>query len=480
MKKKDRFLRTLLICGFFATISVLFSACSGKVPEAYTMIDGCAKVDDPVALVVILGNHANAMAIPPDAYNIVERSLDKVVYGGYICAVIADATPTKIELVDDDDFFQENARNGRTLSSTIDKRKNQIIKKLENLDVYADSPETDLLAAIREAKNALSTSRLDGIADKRIFIIDTGISTTGDLNFVDMDFMKGLPDIEDIIEQLQHYEGLGVLPDLTGITVTFVGTGDGLAEVAAPQKASTVDKKFIKNLWAEVVRACGAADTRFETVAGWDTPNIYTEDVSSKFPYVSVITFVHEKVIDFSNLLNIDPNSPDNPPKLPDPPVVEIKLPSETIGFKPDYALYLNEQNAKNILQPFAEELKEFFQYYPDEKIWIIGTTSAVYQGAPGSIELSLARAELVRTTLVTEFDIPERNLATIGLGARFPWFVDEYPNGSYDTTIAQQNRAVWLITAREDNDLFRQLKGAYQRGELLPEAAAQFTALSQ
>lgn len=480
MKKKDSFLKILLACGLLVAISAGITGCKGTPREGYTMIDGFIKADNPAAMVVILGNHANAMAVPPDAYNVVEASLNKVVYGGYICAVIADATPTKIELVDDDDFFIENARNDTTLGTAIDKRKGQIMKTLENLDVCADSPEVDLLAAIREAKNALSNSRLDGISDKRIFIIDTGISTAGDLNFVDMDFTRGLPDIGDIVEQLQRYEGLGVLPDLAGITVTFVGTGDGLAEVAAPQIVSTVDKKFIKNLWTEVVRACGAADIRFETVAGWDTPNVYTEDADSKFPYVSVIIFVHKKVIDFSDLFKVDPNHPDDPPTLPDPPVVEIKLPSETVGFKPDYALYLNEQNAKNILRPFAEELKEFFQYFPDEKIWIIGTTSAVYPGASGSIQLSLERAELVRTTLVTEFDIPEKNLVTIGLGARFPWFVDEYPNGSYDTTIAQQNRAVWLITARENSDLFGQLKDAYGRGELLPEAADRFAALSQ
>lgn len=481
MKKTLRILRGFLVGLLLVFLCTGLTACSDWPPEGYSIVDGIAKSNTPVAMAIIQGNHANAMATPTDAYRIVESSLDNVVYGGYVCVVVADSNPSKIELVDDADFFEETARNSTTLRDTIAKRKSQVMDALKTMDTHADSSEVDLLGAIREAKNALSSSRFDGITDKRILIIDTGISTAGDLNFVDMDFTKGTPDPTEIVEQLKHYEGMGVLPDLSGITVTFMGTTDGLAEAAPPQKVSTTDKRFVKTLWNEVIRACGASDITFESVAGWDTPNIYTEDADTEFPYVSVITFVHEKVIDFSELLKTDLNPPDGKPILPDPPVVvEIELPSKVIGFQPDQAIYLNEQNAKNTLKPFAEELIQFFGYYPDEKIWVIGTTSAVQPGAPGSIQLSLQRAELVRTTLVTEFGIPEENLVTIGLGARFPWFVDEYPNGSYDTSIAQENRAVWLITARANNDLFVQLEGAYERGELLPEAAAQFAALRQ
>lgn len=474
MKKKS-ISKTLLVFVLLSLIPITFLACSNSV-EGYTLVEGEYKNDNPSAVVIIVGNHANAMEIPADAYNAVEETLDKVVYGGYICAIIADATPTKINLIDDKDFFREDARNSTTLSNRIEERTGIIIDKLNNLNIPADSPEVDLLAAIREAKNALDNNQVGKIVNKQIFIIDTGISTAGDLNFVDMDFLNRKPNVQDIIKQLETYEGVGVLPDLTGITVTFVGTADGLAEVAEPQIVSTTDKKFIKELWTEVIKACGTSDIQFESAAGWDTPNIYTEDIDSKFPYVSPITFYHERVIDYSNWVNVPSNNPDSQPSLPDPPIVEIELPSRTVGFKPDEADYFNTNSAKSTLKPFADELKEFFRYYPDEKIWIIGTTAAVQQGATGSIELSLRRAETVKNTLVTEFDIPEENLITIGLGAKFPWFVDEYPSGVFDTNVAQENRAVWLLTANVDNDKFSQLKEAYDSGELLPKAMTQFS----
>lgn len=465
---------------FFLLLAVLLSlsACGGD-PSGYTVVDGTYQNDESTAVVVILGKHANAMAIPPDAYSALETALEKVVYGGYICAVVSDGTPTKQEIVTDEDFFIEDAKNPVTLEKRINDRKASLVDQLKNLKVVADSPEVDLLGAIREAKSVLSSSRVNGIKHKEIFIIDTGVSTAGDLNFVNMDFLEGKPDVQDVIDRLNNYEGVGVLPDLTGIAVTFCGTADGLAEVAAPQQASTTDKRFIKDFWKEVVTACGAAPVQFENVAGWDTPNLYTEDADSKFPYVSVVTFYHESAIDFSDLIKIEMGSPDTPPDLPAPPVVEIKLPSETVGFQPDGAEYLNNESARKVLRPYAEELKHFFEFYPDEKIWIVGTTAAVQQGATGSIELSLQRAETVKNTL-TELGISKKNLVTLGLGAKFPWAVDEHPNGAFDTVVAQANRAVWILTAREDNDLYDELMTAYNSGSLLPEAIERIDRLSR
>lgn len=477
--KKTRIPRMLSAAFLLLAVSMNLAACGGDVPEGYTTVDGVYQNEESTAIVVILGNHANAMAIPADAYNALEASLDNVVYGGYICAIVADGTPTKVEIIDDEKFFKEDAKNSVTLAKRIKDRKSTVIEKLKNLDASADSPEVDLLAAIREAKSVLSSNRVKDIKNKEIFIIDTGISTAGDLNFVNMDFLYGKPDVNDVISRLSSYEGVGVLPDLTGVAVTFCGTGDGLAEVADPQHTSTTDKRFIRDFWSKVVTACGTEQVKFETVAGWDTPNFYTEDSASQFPYVSVVTFYHEPVIDFSDLIKIDMSNPDTQPDLPAPPVVEIKLPSETIGFQPDGADYLNSESAKKVLYPYAEELKKFFGYYPDEKIWIVGTTAAVQKGSTGSIRLSLQRAETVKNTLI-EFGIPEKNLVTLGLGAKFPWAVNEHPNGTFDTVVAQANRAVWLLTAREDNDLFGELMAAYDSGSLLPEAASRISALKK
>lgn len=436
------------------------------------------KNDNSTAMVVILGKHANAMEIPEDAYDQIENLLDNVVYGGYICAVISDSNPTKIELVEDKNFFIEDARNSTILEKRIKTRKSEIITTLKELTAVADSEEVDLLAAIREAKNVLSSSWSAGVKNKIIVIIDTGISTTGDLNFCDMDFLYDKPDINEIIQQLKDYEGIGVLPDLAGVDITFIGTTDGLAEVAAPQKTETTDKKFIKDLWERVVTACDAKSINFESAAGWSKPNVYTEDATSKFRYVSVIPFFHEKVINIPDVLTYNPNTSDQQPILPEPPEVEIKLESQMVGFKPDKAIYINEQNAKSTLRPYADELKDFFKLFPDEKIWIVGTSAAVVKNAKSGYDLSSQRAEAVKSTLVSEFGIPEDKLLTIGVGCVFPWWVDEFPNGTFDTSVAQANRAVFLLSNSDNTDYFQRLKAAYENNELLPKSMLRFASI--
>lgn len=466
----------LLIC-LVLFLSVSLVAC-GEKPDGYTVVDGVYKNDNSTAMVVILGKHANAMKIPEDAYKQIEKLLDNTVYGGYICAVIVDSNPTKIELVENNDFFVEDAKNDTILNKRINTRKVEIIKELHDLTEVADSEEVDLLAAIREAKSALSNNQALSTKNKRIVIVDTGISTTGDLNFCDMDFLYSKPNIEEIIKQLKDYEGVGVLPDLTGIDVTFIGTSDGLAEVAEPQVATTTDKKFIRDLWSNVVTACGANSINFESAAGWSVPNEYTEDNESEFKYVSVISFSHDKVIDFSEIPNYDPNNPDQQPALPNPPSVEIKLESQTVGFKPDTAIYINEQNAKNTLRPYADELKDFFKYYPNEKIWIVGTTAEVTKGSRDGYELSLKRAETVKNTLVDELGIPADKLLTIGMGCVFPWKVDEFSNGTFDNNAAQKNRAVFLLSNSDSTDYFKKLKSAYDNKELLSESMSRFSSI--
>lgn len=477
MKKTKIILKKVIIV-FMVTIIIFISASCGKSDEEYTKDENKNLINkNPLAVAIIMGKHANAMDLPKDVYNTIDKLLNKTVYGGYACAIIADGTPTKYSLVDDESsFFTQNAKNKTILSKEINTRTKKISDKLKDTDIVSDTSEVDLLGAIREAKNALSSTLAKDIKNKLIVIVDTGISTCGDLNFLDMDFIYGKPEATDIINQLRSYEGMGVLPDLTGIQVTFIGTNDGLAEIAEPQKALTTDKKFIKNLWESIVKACGSTEVNFEAVAGWDSPNNYTEDAVSKYKYVSVVTFNHEKIIQIPEIPGYDPNNPDNQPDLPNPPNVEVKLLSATVGFIGDKSDYIDETNAKKILRPYADELKTFFKYYPDEKIWIVGTSATVAENGSGDTNLSLQRAETVKKTLL-EFGVPADKLLTIGLGAKFPWHVNEFKNGNFDTNTAQENRAVWLLTTHSDK--FNKLKLSASNSELLPDVATRFNSLN-
>lgn len=465
-------IKCLITTLFFLLLLVACTSESDEV-EGYTYDKDKNLIDDsPVAMVIVMGKHANAMAIPDDAYYYIKESTDHVVYGGYACAIVVDSTPTKIELVEEN-FFEQNAHNPKKLKEFIEERKGKLIEKLKEVNA-ADSPEVDLLAAIREAASALSSTRANKIPNKQIVIIDTGICTSGDLSLIGKNLLNGFPDIEEIINQLRAYEGVGVLPDLTGITVIFIGTEDCLAEVASPQSVLVSDKRNIKNLWEAVVRACGADDVQFVSAAGWDTPNVYTEDDESKFPYVSCVAFHHENVIDFPDPVPYTPSNPDSPPDMPEPPSIEIEIPSSEIGFKPNEAIPQQEESFDEKIQSYEKDINKYLDIYPNEKILVVGTSATTKKDGEGSVDLSLRRAEAVKKKLV-ECGVPEDKLVTIGLGAKFPWAVDAFPNGSFETEIAQKNRAVWLLNISAENEKFNMIKSAYEEGTLLPAARERF-----
>ena len=131
MKGFKHGLKAMMTVGISVFLSFLLMSCGEKV-DGYTVKDGVYKNDNSTAMVLVLGKHANAMEVPEDAYKQIEKRLENAVYGGYICAIIVDADPTKIELVEDD-FFVEDARNVTILKKRIETRKNTIINMIKEI-----------------------------------------------------------------------------------------------------------------------------------------------------------------------------------------------------------------------------------------------------------------------------------------------------------------------------------------------------------
>ncbi len=480
--KKIRFtFKSAALIGMAALMCPSFTACD-TLPDGYTVTDDdFITNDNSTAMVVLLGKHANAMEIPQDAYDQIEDMLDDVVYGGYICAVIVDGDPDKIDLVEDNDFFEENARNSSKLNTILEKRKAEIVDSLENMPDVADDMEVDLLAAIREAANVLSGSAAANAVNKRIVIVDTGLSTTGDLNLNKCDFSNfRKPDItEDILPTLTERNGVNVLPDLSGIDVTFIGTVDGLAETASPQEMETTDKKYIKELWDKVINECNPKSCEYKAAAGWDVVNDYTEDAASKFKRVSPIIFTNPDIYITSSDYESDP---DSLPDVPNPPTVEINLPTETIGFIAERSDYYDPEYTENkILKPYADQLITHFNLYPDDTVWIAGTTAGKDQGDGKDQTIGLKRAEAVKKSLV-KLGVPEENLVTIALGCEFPWKSEEIKGNDESM---QKNRTVVIFSETESSaadsaNYYKQLKEAYAKGELMDDTMVRFAELSK
>jgi len=419
------------------------------------------KNENPVAVVVILGRHANAMAIPEGAYLTIQRYLERAVYGGYVGVVIADGMPTTTNLVDTN-FFIENARNTIYLENIVASRVGSLMEKIRDTNIRAQSPEVDLLAAIREAQNILQSPSIAHIGDRHIVIISTGISTTGDLNFLNLDFNETLPRVDSIVDT---YLSMGLLPSLSGIDVTFIGFDDGMAVAAYPQQSTTVHRRFISDLWYSLIWASGACSVIFENSAGWNTPNIWSDDnLDIEFPFVSVVPlFENRPVFAHQN------------------PTVEHGISNVSLGFASNTAAFLNEYAAMQIIAPFGNVLEEFFQVFPSERIWIVGTTAMTIPNSNDDdhIDLSFSRAERVKEALIASgYNIPVDNLLTIGLGTQFPWRVDEFADGLFNSVAAQTNRAVWLLSEHADSEMFNALKKADNNDELFPTASLRFRML--
>jgi len=126
-----------------------------------------------------------------------------------------------------------------------------------------------------------------------------------------------------------------------------------------------------------------------------------------------------------------------------------LTITSEQISFKPDQAVYMNESTARTVLQEYAEWLKTYFEAYPDSKVYVVGFIAKVSPGNENRLRTTLSeqRAEAVKETLL-EFGVPTEKLIVIGLGENggSHFRVDEFPNGVFDTAVAQQNRKVMLI----------------------------------
>ena len=439
------------------------SACSEEVPsDTAKNEDGVFIKENPVVLAIILGNHANAMAIPDDVYKQIDTMLPDVVYGGYACVIISDGSPTKIDLLDSE-AYKEDARNKEYYDKIIKLRSTKLSDAIKAANTPANSPEVDLLQAIREAVSALNSAaelKTNGNTksiEKRIVIVDTGISTAGDIDFSKMDFITNRPSPATIINILKEYEGTGVLPNLTGFSIRFIGTADGLAEVAEPQELGTTDRAYLLRFWEDVVTACGAESVSHSSTAGWTTPNIYTGEADSEFPFVASITFMHD------DIFPEPPNGPNDPSTVitPDPPVLEIAFEERGIGFAPGKCGLLNPDAAKQQLKPYAKDLINYLDNHPNEYIWLVGTTAHIQTDA-GDPVLSMNRAEALKDILV-KFGVPEERLITIGMGAVFPW---------YDDSNLQKNRSVWMLNCVETNEKYTSIVRWFEEKRLLPQSS--------
>ena len=393
--------------------------------------------EDLINLVVITGNRANTSEIPigsavDDIFcNLVGRTFEisNLEAEGNIAFVVSDGEPWRAEVLGQNGRpadLRVTANNNYVLTNRIRNTISHVILPFMDSDhLMAQTEEADLFEALHIASRILRD--MDQARDNHILIIDSGITTAGHIDMREFDLMEdGVTD--EIVNRL---EIAGLLPDLSGVDISFFNIGGG----AYPQQVpSGPVEDALKAFWRDILGAAGAQVLQMQGRSEGGNPR--TTD--GGYPFVSNVEFDTPEV-DFSDLRS------------------EV-FSAEHLGFIADESEFINEENARNILSTIAEVLSAFLGNNTEHTVYIVGSQAVGPDGYTGLYTLSLERAQRVKDLLISEFNLPEAQLAAIGAGTTpLSWRnTDEFETGQWRDDLAEQNRVVAIIpsTAEEMAEL--------------------------
>lgn len=374
-------------------------------------------VSSKPAVAYMIAHTANAKQTDSSAPMLQDTMIDCAENYGYSFIVRVDGEPELVsgENLDIDTQFK-NASKERL---KIDAR-NKATNLLSVLDeVTAVYPEVDYLEGLRCAAASLR-SLDDSYTSRTIICCGTGLGTTGYLDFKN-NLLSAEPQV--IVEMLEEREAL---PDLTGMTVYWLGMG----QVTAPQEKLTPKQtKNLEAIWKAVVEAAG----------GEFVPNDYitvVDEIEQKdeLPSVSVVDIPADKPFVFNP--EVLEEKEDNAFEEP------VMLGESQVEFIGDEANYLSPDDAVETIRPIAEYLVK----HDSINILLVGSTAGDVTDE-STIRLSKERADTVKNTLV-EFGIDTNRITTIGMGSDDPWHIKD---AGYDGPVASSNRKVVLIDSRTD-----------------------------
>lgn len=386
----------------------------GAAAVAVLSLTGCDKdpLDNTVSspeieatdIAIVSGYHRNAVTPPVDdteILNAIEYSMWNV---GSVTVVVNDGDPSAVV---------DYTVNAQTVANQSEARlEQQVTKAVEETTsalagARANDPEVDTLEAIRQAARGLTSE--DG--DKCMYILDSGLSTAGDLNVLAGNLHR-LDDIEPIVERLQEDHAL---PDLSGVQVVWIGLGDVAGEQA---DLTSRNRDTLQRLWEAVLNASGAEVT-FKNL-----PIAEEADIDESLPEVTPVEIVQDDD-DF------------------DPLAVNQVKPL----FNGDEATFVDRDEAVAELAPVVDYLLE----HPDYTVILAGTTATAGTNEHCK-KLSLDRAEAVRQLMVG-MGAPENQIVrVVGLGYEHEFHINDLnADGSLNEDNAPENRAVLVVgTATE------------------------------
>lgn len=385
-----------------------------KIIAVFTIIvlislPACQKLEpvQPLSLSIVMGSHANSKA--PNLVNVVLTESVSTAIGTYgmVSVISNDGKPDLISATIHDIPEQYKYGSPDKLAQDAKRKTNALLADLAN--VRANDSESDILEALRLAVRSL-VSAPEG-SQKKIVVLDTGLSTTGLLDFRNTDIFHADPN--DIADKLNEKHAI---PDFSDITIQWQQLGD----VCEPQQSlSPAQVLQLEEIWQAIIEKTGGTFELSLTVAN-------PENISGDLPTVSLVEFIPDEPIQFDPVVVGKFDTPQF-------------LSEEQVQFVGNSDQFLNPEEAITIITPIAE----YMEATPNFKMLLIGTTAGD-NNSDGCLDLSQRRASTVKSTLVSLGISPDR-ITAIGLGSADPWHI---PNVGFDGPLAAQNRKVVLVSA--------------------------------
>lgn len=381
-------MKKILILVIAVIMAILLTGCGGDniVPKK-------------VNAAIVIGTHANGGGVPIYSEELVDSVRSVCLTYGHISMVSSEGSPAVIGDYD----IPEPAKDGLSeakLQHIVEEYVTQLLPLIANHT--ATSEEVDTIEAI-----TLAARTLTGIeGEKHMIVCDSGLSTTGYLNFAASDILHSSPDA--IIEELTKKQAI---PSLDEVNVVWIGLGD----VSLPQETlSAKEKDNLRTIWQGILEESGAS-VKFSSAL--------PAGAKEGLPYVTPVPVEGVRSVSV----------------LSEP----ITLDDTQVGFIGDTAQYRDSKTAIETLTPVAQALKEA----PQMKILIVGTTATGREDF--CRKLSEDRALTVKSTLI-DLGVDENQiLKAVGLGFHDPWHVDDRNgNGYLIESLAVENRKVVILDA--------------------------------
>lgn len=432
MKKK------IYICFCSLLLILNFSACGNIEKKQAEQAKSSLESNGTAGLVIVAGQHQNSEIVDMTG-PLTEKITEVYSDFGDIRIIVADGKP---EAVRGDDgllvgyysaTYITQAKESKSKNEPIWERNYlapQVASMTYSLSTLApNDPEVDTLAAIFEARELLYSISPKG-GDLEILIYDTGLSTSGSLNFLDEKLQNLLysetPLDETSVQSL--IDTLAVnseIPDLSGIRVTWYGLG----KVAEPQPPLTrLNVSNLQTIWGEILRRANAEPSTVIT--------------GSEYGYFAHTTShgainCDQKVTVVTNQNSggsTDEGSADNDSV--------IALNEKVLGFVPNESTLYSEDQALEILAPLASDILS----HPDTQVLLVGTTADPNRNG-GDTLLSIERAERVRDMFAL-LGLPVEQFVTIGWGSNPPLYntAEWSEDGRFIDNEATSNRAVYIM----------------------------------